>query len=905
MGMEDDILKDFLAESKENLELLDQQFVELEQDPENEELIKSIFRTIHTIKGTSGFFGFTTLEGIAHFAEDILSKLRDGLIKVNEDITTMLLQSVDYIKAILAELEANGKEPVDTEYLDFIVDLRNFSERIAKETSGSPEEAQGEEAEEKAQKQAEAEQAKDTKEIDQSEKEKKPAEDKEARKAEAEEKGQEKNPEPEKSLEKPKAAKKKPPARKPAPSATHLTETHVRIDVHLLDQLMTLAGELVLSRNRLTQLANQLNDPEFLTANQRMSLVVTELQEQIMKTRMQPIGNVFNKFPRIVRDLAKTAEKKVQLRIEGAETELDRSIIESIKDPLTHMVRNSIDHGIEPPDIRVQQEKPPVGTLTMKAYHEGGQVIIEIVDDGAGIDPNKLRKKAIDKGIVTEEQAEALSDREALMLIFQPGFSTAEKVTNISGRGVGMDVVKTNIEKLGGTVELMSEVGVGTTIKIKIPLTLAIIPALIVTSQGQRYAIPQVNLVELVHLNPNLMERDVQRIGNSEFYRLRGEILPLIRLRKVLRIEEEEKQEIGEGMNIVVLNAGGHLFGLVVDSISDSEEIVVKPLGSHLKHIPVFAGTTLMGDGRVALILDVVGITSSAAAGDDAMKHGTVVSTKSVEDDHQFLLLCTIGQEEYFALPLALVNRLDKIKATDLEFVGGKEVIQYRGHSMPVIRLENYLPISPLPEQDYYHLIVFHMNHKDIAFLVSQIDDSLDLAIDVEEGTFKQEGILGSAIIKDRTTLFLDVYQIISMHDPDFFSQEELIANIPARILLAEDSTFYRNLLSSYLTGAGYEVVATEDGQKAWETFQSDHFDLVITDIEMPRMNGFELSRKIRSEGGNKDVPIIAVTSLQGEENRQRGLEAGIDDYQAKLDRDHVLKAAANLLGKKAMGAAA
>ncbi len=896
MGMEDDILKDFLAESKENLELLDQQFVELEQDPENEELIKSIFRTIHTIKGTSGFFGFTTLEGIAHFAEDILSKLRDGIIKVNEDITTMLLQSVDYIKAIVAELEASGKEPVDTEYLDFIVDLRNFAEKITKGVSTSPPEEKEEAKEETvAQDQDKGE--------DRSNKTKE--------EAQAKEESKEKSKEPEKKVEKAKAEppkaqpKKKPPARKPAPTTTHLTESHVRIDVHLLDQLMTLAGELVLSRNRLTQLANQLNDPEFLTANQRMSLVVTELQEQIMKTRMQPIGNVFNKFPRIVRDLAKTAEKKVQLRIEGAETELDRSIIESIKDPLTHMVRNSIDHGIEPPEIRVQKEKPPVGTLTMKAYHEGGQVIIEIVDDGAGIDPDMLRKKAVEKGIITEEQAEALSDREALMLIFQPGFSTAEKVTNISGRGVGMDVVKTNIEKLGGTVELLSEINVGTTIKIKIPLTLAIIPALIVTSQGQRYAIPQVNLVELVHLNPKLMERDVQKIGNSEFYRLRGEILPLIRLRNVLRLGEQEGEQSEEGMNIVVLNAGGHLFGLVVDSISDSEEIVVKPLGSHLKHIPVFAGTTLMGDGRVALILDVVGITSSAAAGDDAMKHGSVVSTKTVEDDHQFLLLCTIGPDEYFALPLALVNRLDKIKATDLEFVGGKEVIQYRGHSMPVIRLENYLPISPLPEQDEYHLIVFHMNHKDIAFLVSQIDDSLDLAIDVEEGTFKQDGILGSAIIKERTTLFLDVYQIISMHDPDFFTQEELYADIPARILLAEDSTFYRNLLSSYLTGAGYEVVEAEDGQKAWEIFQSDHFDLVITDIEMPRMNGFELTRKIRNEGANEDIPIIAVTSLSGEQNRQRGLEAGIDDYQAKLDRDEVLRAVTNLLKEKTLETAA
>ncbi len=900
MGMEDDILKDFLAESKENLELLDQQFVELEEDPENEELIKSIFRTIHTIKGTSGFFGFTTLEGIAHFAEDILSKLRDGLVKVNEDITTVLLQSVDYIKAILAELEATGKEPVDTEYLDFIVDLRNFAEKIAKEAGVTDEQKEKGESEKE-----EASEQKEAKEIDKKEEEN--GEDKKEEERLKKEQDETKQTESKDSIKK--KDDKKPsskPVRKAPPTTAHLTESHVRIDVHLLDQLMTLAGELVLSRNRLTQLANQLNDPEFLTANQRMSLVVTELQERIMKTRMQPIGNVFNKFPRIVRDLAKAAEKKVQLRIEGAETELDRSIIESIKDPLTHMVRNSIDHGIESPDIRVQKQKPPIGTLVMKAYHEGGQVIIEIVDDGAGIDPDKIRQKAVEKGLLTEEQAEALSEREALMLIFQPGFSTAEKVTNISGRGVGMDVVKTNIEKLGGTIELNSEKDVGTTIKIKIPLTLAIIPALIVTSGGQRYAIPQVNLVELVHLNPKLVERDVQKIGNSEFYRLRGEILPLVRLRKVLGFQEdEEEKNSSEGMNIVVLNAGGHLFGLVVDSISDSEEIVVKPLGSHLKHIPIFAGTTLMGDGKVALILDVVGITSSATAGEEGMKETTIVTGKGGEEDHQFLLLCTIGPNEYFALPLALVNRLDKIKASDIEYVGGKEVVQYRGHSMPIIRLENYLPISPLPEQDEYHLIVFHMNEKDIAFMVSEIDDSLDLAIDVEEGTFKQEGILGSAIIKERTTLFLDVYQIISMHDPDFFIQDDVTGIETARILLAEDSTFYRNLLSSYLTGAGYEVLEAEDGAKAWELFQTEHVDLVITDIEMPRMNGFDLTRKIRNESSNKDVPIIAVTSLSGEENRQKGLEAGVDDYQAKLDRDQVLSSVATLLKEKSLANAA
>ena len=898
-NMEDDILKDFLAESKENLDLLDQQFVELEQSPDDAELIKSIFRTIHTIKGTSGFFGFTTLEGIAHFAEDILSKLRDGIVPVNEDITTMLLQSVDYIKAILASLEQDGKEPDDIVYLDFIVDLRNFAEKIAK---GVGEEQKGK---------TEAEKTEGVKETPEPEKvedaEEKTAdsahEEKEAKK-EAVETAKEVKQE-EKPAKKAPAPKKKAPS--PPPSTHQLTETHVRIDVHLLDQLMTLAGELVLSRNRLTQIANQLDNPDLMSANQHMSLVVTDLQEQIMKTRMQPIGNVFNKFPRIVRDLAKGAEKQVQLRIEGAETELDRSIIESIKDPLTHMVRNSIDHGIEAPDVRVQKDKSAAGTLLMRAYHEGGQVIIEIVDDGAGIDPVKLKNKSIEKGLITEAQADAMSDHEALMLIFQPGFSTAEKVTNISGRGVGMDVVKTNIEKLGGTVELKSKPDVGTTVKIKIPLTLAIIPALIVESAGQRYAIPQVNLVELVHLSKEAVENDIQVIGNSEFYRLRGEILPITRLREALNLPKDSDSDRQNTMNIVVLKAGERAFGLVVDSISDSEEIVVKPLGNHLKHIHAFAGTTLMGDGRVALIIDAVGITaSSSMKGEDAIAQTTVVAGSGAEDERQFLLLCSVGPDEVFALPLALVNRLDKIPATDIEFVGGKEVVQYRGHSMPVIRIENFLPVTPLPEQEDYHLIVFNMNDQDVAFLVSNIEDSIDIAVEVEEHTFKQEGILGSAIIKDKTTLFLDVYQIIEMHDPEFFALPDDEEVGPSRILLAEDSAFYRNLLTSYLSAAGFDVTSAEDGEAAWQILQKDpSIDLLITDIEMPRMNGFELVKKIRSEEQWSEFPVIAVTSLSGEDDRRKGIEAGVNDYQPKLDRDQVLSAVRRLLGDKTMEEAA
>ncbi|NDY41833.1 hybrid sensor histidine kinase/response regulator [Dissulfurirhabdus thermomarina] len=884
MGMEEEILKDFLAESKENLERLDQEFVELEQNPEDAELIKSIFRTIHTIKGTAGFFGYTTLEGIAHFSEDILSKLRDGVVKVNEDITTVLLQSVDHIKAILANLEQQGKEPDDVAYLDFIVDLRNFAEKVGKgevpaapaappAPESAPEPAAAAEVAPEAAAEAPAE----------------------AQGAAPGGEGGEAPPAPEAAPSPPpkKAAPAAPPG---AARAPQLTETHVRIDIHLLDKLMNLAGELVLSRNRMVQIANALDEPELLKANQRMSLVVTELQEQIMKTRMQPIGNVFNKFPRIVRDLAKNAEKQVQLQIEGAETELDRSIIEVIKDPLTHMVRNSIDHGIEAPEIRIQKEKPPVGTLVMRAYHEGGHVIIEIQDDGAGIDPARVTAKAVERGVLTPEQAAALSEHEALMLVFQPGFSTAEKVTNISGRGVGMDVVKTNIEKLGGTVELESRLDHGTTVRVKIPLTLAIIPALIVQAADQRYAIPQINLVELVTLSPEALRRDVQVIGGSEFYRLRGDILPLVRLRQVLGLPPGG----GDGrLSIVVLNSGGRNFGLVVDGISDSEEIVVKPLGRHLKHIRAYAGTTLMGDGRVALILDVVGIAASInMRAEDTLAKGVLAEgTAAGEQERQFLLIFNVAPGEFFAIPLAMVNRLDKIRAADIEVVGGREVLKYRGHSMPVIRLENFLPVSPLPEQEYYHLIVFHMNEKDVAFLVSNIDDSVEVAVEVEEHTFKQPGLLGSAIVKDRTTLFVDVYRVIETYDPNFFDRPGGEEGRRVRILLAEDSAFYRNMLTSYLTAAGHEVIAAEDGAEAWRLLQEEQVDLVITDIEMPNMDGLELTRKIRGFPRTQSLPVMAVTSLSGEADRRRGLEAGVDDYQVKLDRDLVLDAVKRLAG--------
>ncbi len=894
MGFEEDVLKDFITEAKENLERLDEEFVELEQRPEDRELLSSIFRTIHTIKGTAGFFGFKTLEAIAHFAEDILSKLRDGLVVADEETIDVLLKAVDYIKAIIAALEETGKEPVDETYLDFLVDLRNFAEKVAKKAESGDTQT-GDKSQEEATKEASPSETGATSEESaaKDEKEKTPEEVKAPEEGEA--KGERAKPEAESKPEAPKPSS--PKKEEKAVPHVHLTETHVRVDVKLLDQLMNLAGELVLSRNRLVQIASRISDAELQNATQNLSLVTTELQEKIMKTRMQPIGNVFNKFPRIVRDLARSTGKKVNLRIEGADTELDRSIIDAIKDPLTHLVRNSIDHGIEDPDTRVQLGKPPVGTLVLRAYHEGGQVVIEIEDDGRGIDVEKVKQKAIEKGLITPAEAEKMSDREALALIFKPGFSTAKQVTNISGRGVGMDVVKTNVEKLGGSIDIQTVLGAGTTVRLKIPLTLAIIPALVVTCEGQRYAIPQVSLRELVGLSSET-RKNIHQIGDSEFFRLRGEMVPIIRLSKILGLEAEAR----ENESLVILNSGAMDFGLVVDEIWDSEEIVVKPLGKHFKDISIFAGATIMGDGKMALILDVVGISRKIGLkveDVDRVKEETTSRSTLTEDEQQFILLFNVSPEEQFAIPLALVARLDKIKADKLEFVGGKEIVQYRGRSMPIIRLENYLPIQPLPEQDEYHLLVFAEGEREVAFLVSRIVDSIQTHVKLDERLYQIEGVLGSAIIKDRTTLFLDVYKIIEMHDPYFFMKIIPQEERPYRVLLAEDSPFFRQMIANYLSAAGYEVETATDGLEAWEKLQKESFDVLITDIEMPHMTGIELAKKIRADERLANLPIMALTSLASDEHKRRGLEAGIDEYQVKLERSKVLEALADLLNRK------
>ncbi|PID78060.1 MAG: hybrid sensor histidine kinase/response regulator [Deltaproteobacteria bacterium] len=741
-----------------------------------------------------------------------------------------------------------------------------------------------------------------------------------------------------KSLKPQEDTSKKPPA------------SSLRINVNLLDNLMTLAGELVLSRNQLMQGLNSSNQYNIESASQRIDMITSELQEAIMQTRMQPISNVFNKFTRVVRDLSKSLGKEIALNLEGKEVELDKTIIEAINDPLTHLVRNSVDHGIETPRERELAGKKPEGTINLKAYHEAGQVNIEIEDDGGGIDPEKISSIAIQKGVVTEQDAALLSKKDKMNLIFAPGFSTAEEITDVSGRGVGMDVVKSNLEKLGGIIDIESKVGKGTSIKIKLPLTLAIIPSQIISSGGEKYAIPQVNLDELLRIPASRIKEKIETVGDASVVRLRGILLPLIELASVLGIEktyidpetglekEDRRENIADrrskdllesfapdsdnskmkerqlndrryrassAINIAVVSAGTFRYGLVVDELKDSEEIVVKPLGKHLKNCRGYAGATIMGDGKVALILDVAALAemgnlarSSSSKKIAEEKEKMDISSDKLKD-HASLLLFRNSREEQFAVPLNLVQRIERIKMTDIEVVGGQRVIQYRGGSLPLHELGEGTTVQPLAESEQIEVIVFQITGREVGLMVSPPVDAVDVVLNVDPETLKQPGIMGSLIINDFTTLMVDVYEFFKILHPEWYSEKDSLNLIDSetgepgniKILFAEDSSFFRNQVKGFLEEDGFNVTSAEDGEAAWDIISSekDNFDIILTDLEMPRMDGFQLTSKIKKDNRFSHKPVIALTSLAGEEDIAKGQAVGIDEYLVKLDREKLV----------------
>jgi two-component system, chemotaxis family, sensor kinase CheA len=769
----DDIVEEFLVESHENLDQLDTDLVALEQEPDSRERLSSIFRTIHTIKGTSGFLAFHRLEEVTHVGENMLSRLRDGALELTPQRTSVLLRMVDTVRSLLASIEASGGEGS--------VDVSAVVAEISAAMEDTPAAAAPNPAAEPVP--AVAEPAEAVVEV---------AEVVEAPTAEAPVEPAAVAEAPAPVAEAPAPVAEAPavpvvPAPRPAPAAEvapepeavadggsgqarrGVADSTIRVDVDLLDELMLLVGELVLTRNQIVQYVGRSNDTDLVRASQRLNLIASELQEGVMKTRMQPIDHIWSKLPRVVRDLGLQLQKSIRLEMEGRDTELDKTLLEAVKDPLTHLVRNSVDHGVEDAETRVRVGKPAEGVLTLRAKHESGQVVVEVADDGAGIDPARVGAKAVERGLITQEALGRMNPQDVLQLIFLPGFSTAARVTNVSGRGVGMDVVKTNIESIGGTIEVESVPGKGTCTRLRIPLTLAIVPALTVECAGDRYAIPQISLQELVSLDAEKAANAVEEVGGAPVYRLRGELLPLVRLTDVLGLTSDRHDG---HVVIAVLRSEGRRFGLVVDRVINTEEIVVKAVGGQLKAIGLYSGATVLGDGTVALILDVQALARRALRTETSERQESreaALQAAATDAERQRMLLAAIGGGRRVAIPLDTVTRLEQVRTESVEKVGNREVVQYRGAILPIVRLDRHLGAYGESDREVLEVIVYSDHGRSVAIVVEEILDIVDGEAAVRSD-IDDMGLLGSAVLGDKVTELLDVRAAILAADPAFYS---------------------------------------------------------------------------------------------------------------------------------------
>ncbi|HVM84728.1 MAG TPA: chemotaxis protein CheW [Candidatus Binatia bacterium] len=974
----DDLLKEFLTETSENLAVLDVELVKLEQNPNDMELLGNIFRLVHTVKGTCGFLGLSRLESVAHAGENVLGKVRDGEIEVGAEAVSLILECLDRIRTVMQDLEATGSEPAGDD-TDLIKRLNAFAESggaSAPAAAAAPAAAPAAPAAPAVQESGASiyeqiggmgtvdavvevffnrllgdlrvKQAFENASIDHLQGQMRDylaklcgGPDSSAKSALA---GRGLNdvqfdavcghmqaalnqlevpanlstrvmgmvfatrdditggataapaaakPEeaPAESASKPAKATAAAAKKEGEGGATEsVANQTIRVNVELLENLMTMVSELVLTRNQVLQILRKQKDSEFAAPLQRLNHVTSELQEGVMKTRMQPIGNAWAKLPRLVRDLSHELKKKIDLVMIGQETELDRQVLEMIKDPLTHMVRNSGDHGLETPEERRRTGKPETGKITLNAYHEGGHIVIEISDDGKGLPMDKIKSKIIQNGLASETELENMSDQQIQQYIFKAGFSTAAKVTAVSGRGVGMDVVKTNIEKIGGTVELRSVEGKGTTFSIKIPLTLAIVSALVVECAGERFAIPQISVVELVRATAN-GELKVEKIKDTPVLRLRNKLLPLVSLREKLELGDG-KETIENDTFIVVTQVGTYNFGIMVDRVFDTEEIVVKPVAPILRHISMFSGNTILGDGSVIMILDPNGIAEASGqigisdGGEAADARGAKSRGHGEEAVPLLLFRTTSGVP--MAVPLALVARLEEIEKKAIERSNDRWVVQYRGQLMPLIAMSPEQDMS-IAKDGRQPVLVFSDRDHAMGLMVDEIVDIVEAKLNVDLAA-EQPGRIGSAIIAGQATEIVDAGYYLSQAFKDWFGsqqQDTVDTGKRRRVLLVDDSAFFRNLLAPQLTAAGFQVITMDSADKALALCEAgDEFDLIISDIEMPGMNGYEFCESVKKNARWQTTPIIALSSHASPKDIARGRQVGFDDYVAKYDRD-------------------
>ena len=851
----DELLRDFLTETHESLDTVDVELVRFEQEPNNAEILANIFRLVHTIKGTCGFLGLPRLAALAHAAESLMGKFRDGM-PVTEEAVSLILSTIDRIKEILDALEKQQGEPGGTD-VDLIERLDAMSHLVARDAPQTHTEGSlVYQVLERPLKPGEAT-------LDELERA--------FREAPGPVSPQNEKPNP----------------KSEASPENRIANHTIRVNVDTLEHLMTMVSELVLTRNQLMELSRHQAETEFKIPLQRLSHVTAELQEGVMKTRMQPIGNAWQKLPRLVRDLAGELGKQIELEMQGADTELDRQVLDMIKDPLTHMVRNSADHGIETRAERRALGKSERATIRLTARHEGGHIIVDVADDGRGLDTAKIRSKALALGLATETELDKMSEAQIHRFIFAAGMSTADTITNISGRGVGMDVVQANIDQIGGTIDVKSVPGQGAAFTIKIPLTLAIVSALIVEAGGERFAMPQVAVMELVRVRPN-HEHRIERIKDTPVLRLRNKLLPLIHLRKLLRLGDVAERESEDGF-VVVTQIGPESFGIVVDRVFHTEEIVVKPMASKLRHIQAFSGNTILGDGAVIMILDPNGIAASFG---NARVAGLGIAL-SEESDQQIatqnktsLLIFRAGSPAQRAVPLSLVTRLEEVDVNRIEAAGDRHLLQYRGQLMPVIRPGECIRIR---EKGSQPLLVFSDNHRSMALLVDEIVDIVEEEFEIQVAD-ERPGILGSAIVKGEATDIVDVSHYLPIAFPDGLGG---VASAQGRaqrhLLLVDDSTFFRNMLVPVLRAAGFSVTAAASGSEAYELICSDRvFDLVVTDLDMPGMDGLALAKAIRAER-KETIPVIALSSMTTPEMIERVRRAGFNDFVAKFDRQGLI----------------